>query len=125
MVTLDHVVIHVTDWDRSTAFYRDVMGAEVVPRGAGVAFRFGAQQLNCHGPGVEAAPLARVPVPPGGTDLCFSWDGTAEAAQAHLDAHGVTVELGPVPRNGARGPGTSLYFRDPDGSLLEFICYDA
>ncbi len=125
MVTLDHVVIHVTDWDRSTAFYRDVMGAEVVPRGAGVAFRFGAQQLNCHGPGVEAAPLARVPVPPGGTDLCFAWKGTVEAAQAHLEAHGVTVELGPVPRNGARGPGTSLYFRDPDGSLLEFICYDA
>ncbi|EBA08758.1 VOC family protein [Sagittula stellata] len=125
MVTLDHVVIHVTDWDRSTAFYRDVMGAEVVPRGAGVAFRFGTQQLNCHGPGVEAEPLARLPVPPGGTDLCFVWDGTVDAAQAHLNAHGVKVELGPVPRNGARGPGTSLYFRDPDGTLLEFICYDA
>jgi catechol 2,3-dioxygenase-like lactoylglutathione lyase family enzyme len=30
-----------------------------------------------------------------------------------------------VPRPGARGDGTSVYFRDPDGSLLEFISYAA
>jgi catechol 2,3-dioxygenase-like lactoylglutathione lyase family enzyme len=36
----------------------------------------------------------------------------------------VEVELGPLPRIGARGVGASVYFRDPDGSLLEFIAYD-
>jgi catechol 2,3-dioxygenase-like lactoylglutathione lyase family enzyme len=36
----------------------------------------------------------------------------------------VPVELGPVPRSGARGDGRSVYFRDPDGSLMEFISYD-
>ena len=36
--------------------------------------------------------------------------------------HGVTIELGPVERRAARGKGTSVYFRDPDGSLpCEFI----
>jgi hypothetical protein len=35
----------------------------------------------------------------------------------------VAVELGPVARFVARGEGTSVYFRDPDGSLLEFIAY--
>jgi len=35
----------------------------------------------------------------------------------------VEVELGPVSRSGTRGLGTSLYFRDPDGSLLELISY--
>jgi catechol 2,3-dioxygenase-like lactoylglutathione lyase family enzyme len=35
----------------------------------------------------------------------------------------VTIELGPVERNGAKGAGTSIYFRDPDGSLLEFMSY--
>jgi len=29
----DHTVVTVTDWERSNAFYRDVLGAEVVPRG--------------------------------------------------------------------------------------------
>ena len=64
-----------------------------------------------------------MPVQPGGSDLCFTWDGPIDAAAAHLAGRGVAIELGPVPRFGARGRGTSVYFRDPDGSLLEFISY--
>jgi catechol 2,3-dioxygenase-like lactoylglutathione lyase family enzyme len=121
---LDHSVIAVSDWKRSTAFYRDVLGAEVVPHdGSRVAFRFGDQQLNVHGPGSSPAPRARVPVAPGNSDLCFVWDGTPAEAIDHLAAHGVAVELGPVERTGGRGAGTSVYFRDPDGSLLELISY--
>jgi catechol 2,3-dioxygenase-like lactoylglutathione lyase family enzyme len=122
-ITLDHCVIHVTDWARSNAFYRDVVGAELIPRGAGWMYRIGDRQLNCHGPGVNPTPVARVPVAPGNSDLCFAWSGTIDAALEHLAAHGIAVELGPVPRFGARGEGTSVYFRDPDGSLLEFIVY--
>jgi len=122
---LDHAVIHVSDWRRSNAFYRDVLGAELVgdPDGV-VAYNFGEQQLNVHGPGVEAEPLARLPVQPGRSDLCFTWSGPLEGAIDHLRAHDVEVELGPVQRRGARGAGTSVYFRDPDGSLLELISYD-
>lgn len=122
-VQLDHCVIHVTDWERSNTFYRSVLGAEVIQRGAGWVYRFGEQQLNVHGPGLNPTPLARLPVQPGGSDLCFVWPGTIDEAAAHLQAHAVVVELGPVERNGARGKGTSLYFRDPDGSLLEFMVY--
>ena len=123
MIALDHCVIAVTDWERSNAFYHDVLGAELIERGPGWAYRFGDQQLNVHGPGVEAEPLARVRVKPGNSDLCFVWDGPIEGAIEYLDRHGVEVELGPVPRAGARGDGTSVYFRDPDGSLLELIAY--
>ena len=119
----DHCVIHVTDWDRSNAFYRDVLGAEIVPNGNGYSYRFGDAQLNLHGPGVEATPLARVPVAPGNSDLCFTWDGLIADAAAHLELQGVEIELGPVERFGVGGAGTSVYFRDPDGSLLEFISY--
>jgi len=119
----DHCVIHVSDWERSNAFYRGVLGAEAIRRGNGWAFRFGATQLNCHGPGVDARPVARVPVEPGNSDLCFEWPGPIAEAVAHLRERGVAVELGPVERHGARGAGTSVYFRDPDGSLLEFISY--
>jgi catechol 2,3-dioxygenase-like lactoylglutathione lyase family enzyme len=124
-VKLDHCVIHVSDWRRSNAFYRDVLGAELVERGGGWIYRFGAQQLNVHGPGVDARPVARVPVPPGGSDLCFAWPGPIREALAHLARHGVSVELGPVERFGAGGRGLSVYFRDPDGSLLEFLSYGA
>jgi catechol 2,3-dioxygenase-like lactoylglutathione lyase family enzyme len=120
---LDHCVIHVRDWERSNAFYRDVLGAEIVPRGAGFAYRFGEVQLNVHGPGVEAGPLAQIPVQPGGSDLCFEWPGPIADAAAHLGQHNVPIELGPVSRNGVHDTGTSLYFRDPDGSLLELISY--
>lgn len=47
---LDHCVIHVSDWERSNAFYRAVLGAELVRLGDGWAYRFGDAQLNCHGP---------------------------------------------------------------------------
>ena len=120
---LDHCVIHVSDWERSNAFYRDVMGAELVQRPAGWAYRFGDKQLNVHGVGVRPAEVARLPVQPGNSDLCFEWDGPIAGAVEHLKRCAVPIEEGPVARSGAKGQGTSVYFRDPDGSLLEFISY--
>ena len=124
-IDLDHSVLAVSDWERSNAFYRDVLGAEVVELPSGrYAYRFATTQLNVHGPGEAASELARIPVAPGGSDLCFAWPGTAKEAIRHLENHGVEVEVGPVERFGARGNGTSVYFRDPDASLLEFISYE-
>ena len=122
-VKLDHCVIHVSDWEISNTFYRDVLGAELVPRESGWSYRFGDEQLNLHGPGVSPAPVAKFPVQPGNSDLCFEWPGPIDEAREHLERNGVEVEMGPVERSGARGTGTSVYFRDPDGSLLEFISY--
>ncbi|HEU4848253.1 MAG TPA: VOC family protein [Rubrobacteraceae bacterium] len=124
-VKLDHCVIHVSDWEISNTFYRDVLGAELVPRESGWSYRFGDEQLNLHGPGVSPAPVAKLPVQPGNSDLCFEWPGPIDEAREHLERNGVEVEMGPVERSGARGTGTSVYFRDPDGSLLEFISYYA
>jgi catechol 2,3-dioxygenase-like lactoylglutathione lyase family enzyme len=122
-VKLDHCVIHVSDWEISNTFYRDVLGAELVPRESGWSYRFGDEQLNLHGPGVSPSPVAKLPVQPGNSDLCFEWPGPIDEAREHLERNGVEVEMGPVERSGARGTGTSVYFRDPDGSLLEFISY--
>lgn len=122
-ISFDHCVIHVSDWSRSNDFYSRVLGGELVPKDGGWVYRFVNAQLNVHGPQVLAQPVARVPVPPGGSDLCFEWAGPIGDAISHLESKGVAIELGPVERHGRGGVGTSVYFRDPDGSLLEFISY--
>lgn len=123
---LDHVVIAVSDWERSNAFYRDVLGAEPIELTRGRwAYRLGNTQLNVHGPDSTPEPVASKQSPPGAADLCFGWDGPIEDAVAHLGEHGVEIERGPIERHGFRGPGVSVYFRDPDGSLLEFISYSS
>ena len=86
-------------------------------------YRFANAQLNLHGPDGIGHPRAKEPVMPGNSDLCFEWDGPIADAVAHLQAHDVAIELGPVSRFGRGGKGASVYFRDPDGSLLEFISY--
>ena len=126
-IRLDHVVIAVSDWGAANAFYGDVCGAEVVALDDPPThwrYRFGDQVLNVHGPGMSPGPVARIRVAPGGSDLCLVWPGPIETAVDHLGAHGVEVEQGPVRRNGGRGAGLSVYLRDPDGSLLEFISYE-
>jgi catechol 2,3-dioxygenase-like lactoylglutathione lyase family enzyme len=120
----DHCVIHVSDWEASRRFYVEVLGAEAIPVGKGFAFRFGDVQLNVHGPNQLGLPVARRPVLPGNSDLCFRWAGPINQAVQHLQSMRVAVELGPVKRGGARGAGCSVYFRDPDGSLMEFISYE-
>jgi catechol 2,3-dioxygenase-like lactoylglutathione lyase family enzyme len=124
MPRLDHVVIAVSDAERSNAFYRDVVGVEVIDRGDGFAYGIEGQRLNVHSPEIAPYPIAEVPVRPGGSDLCFVWAGPIEDAAEHLRRHDVEIVEGPVEREGAAGLGRSVYFRDPDGSLLEFIAYD-
>jgi catechol 2,3-dioxygenase-like lactoylglutathione lyase family enzyme len=119
------VVIKVSDWERSNAFYRDVVGAKLLelPRGR-FAYGLADAQLNVHGPGSAPGVLPLKPVEPGNSDLCLEWSGPIEDAAEHLDRHGVAIVAGPVEREGARGLGHSVYFNDPDGSLLEFISYE-
>ena len=123
-IVIDHCVIAVSDWERSNAFYRDVLGAGIDQKDARFGhYRFGDWQLNVHGPGF-AGLNADKPVEPGNSDLCFVWPGPIEDAVAHLAQHGVAIVAGPKEsESGAGGRGRHVYFRDPDGSLLEFVSY--
>src|ERR687887_1271705 len=95
-ISLDHSVLGVSDWDASNRFYRDVVGAEIVEVSQGRwAYRFAHTQLNVHGPGMDVSNnVARIPVKPGNSDLCFVWPLRIEEAVSHLANHGVEIELG-------------------------------
>src|SRR3954451_13044392 len=91
---LDHSVIAVSDWETSNAFYRDVVGAELVPLDGGrFVYRLRGPQLHVPGPGVAGGGHdARGRVRPGNSDLRFVWPGPVEEAIDHLERQGVEIE---------------------------------
>lgn len=120
---LDHLVLTVADIDASCAFYTRVLGMQEVTFGAGrKALAFGRQKINLHRHGHEFEPKAQRPMP-GSADLCLITRASTQEVLAHLTQCDVTVEEGPVARTGARGPIESVYFRDPDGNLIEVSRY--
>ena len=132
----DHVAIPVEKTEEVIAFYKR-LGFTIVDEDrwrAGArplfAIQVGEQKINVHPPELWARPEFTLRGPaarPGCGDFCFVWDGDLAGLQATLEAAGAPVEVGPVPREGGRGGGrtvgTSMYTRDPDGNLLEFIVY--
>lgn len=116
---LDHLVLTVADLDVTIAFYADVLGMEaVVFEDDQHALHFGSSKINLHAAGHELEPKAVRPRP-GSADLCFTTTDPLEQVQAELEAHGVMIIEGPVAQTGARAGLRSVYFRDPDGNLVE------
>jgi catechol 2,3-dioxygenase-like lactoylglutathione lyase family enzyme len=116
---LDHLVLTVADVEKSCAFYSRVLGMNAVVFGSGrKALAFGRQKINLHAHGREFEPKAERPTP-GSADLCFITDVPLTEVVAHLNAQDVRIVDGPVERTGATGSILSIYFRDPDGNLIE------
>ena len=117
---LDHVVLTVRDLEATIDFYGRALGMRAVSfaRGKRRALAFGDQKINLHLLGAEFMPNARV-AGPGTADLCFLTDTPLEQAVARLESEGVDIEHGPAAAEGARGPLLSVWFRDPDGNLVE------
>ena len=122
----DHVALPMQNTDAMLAFYRG-LGLPVSENAAACSVYIGEQMINFHRPATwqRASFTLRAPAakPPCG-DLCFVWDGTPEALQAMLDRAGAKIIEGPVGRQGGRRKSaSSVYVRDPDGNLLEFMIY--
>lgn len=116
---LDHLVLTVQDIQVTCEFYTRVLGMQVVNFAEGrKALQFGKQKINLHQKGNEIDPKSRHPTP-GSADLCFITSSPLEDVIAHLQVCNVALILGPVKRTGATNMLLSVYFRDPDGNLLE------
>jgi catechol 2,3-dioxygenase-like lactoylglutathione lyase family enzyme len=126
----DHVAVTVADLDATCRFYTDLFGAETVREvvrdgRVGVRqIRFGGALLSVHQTGNGYDLVARRPTV-GAADLCLRWDGPIADAAGLLRAHGIAIVEGPVPRRtAASAPSQSVYFRDPDGNLMELMAAD-
>jgi catechol 2,3-dioxygenase-like lactoylglutathione lyase family enzyme len=118
--SLDHLVLTVQDIQTTCEFYSRVLGMQVIifAEGQRKALQFGNQKINLHQRGKEFEPKAQHPIS-GSADLCFLTSLPLEQVIAHLQSCHVPILLGPVEKTGATKLLMSLYFRDPDGNLLE------
>lgn len=120
---LDHLVLTVADIPATVAFYTRVLGmTEISFRGGRTALTFGTSKINLHQAGNEFEPKAARPTP-GSADLCLIADEPLAEVIEELAESDVPIEEGPVERTGATGTITSVYFRDPDGNLIEVSNY--
>ncbi len=120
---LAHFVLTVADIERTVQFYTSILGMQAKTFGEGrVALHYGQQKINLHLKGHEIEPKAQHAIC-GSADLCFITSTPIESVLRELQEKQVDIIDGIVPRTGALGPIQSIYFRDPDGNLIEVSAY--
>src|SRR5215831_3906982 len=122
----DHVALPMQNTDAMLAFYRG-LGCDVTENSWVCSVHFGENIVNFHRPATwqcETVTLRAPAAKPPCGDLCFVWEGTPDSLKALLDRAGARIIEGPVARQGGRRKAaSSVYTRDPDGNLLEFMIY--
>jgi len=120
---LDHLVLTVASIEASCHFYSSVLGMDVSRFAEGrTALTFGRQKINLHEVGKEFEPRA-AHATAGSGDLCLVSAIPLDDVVRHLDECEIAIIEGPVAKTGATGPIRSVYFRDPDGNLIEVSEY--
>lgn len=120
---IDHIVLTVASVEATIDFYERVLGMTGITFAGGRrALTFGSQKINLHPSPSPYPEIAKSPTA-GSGDFCLITETPIDDVITHLQAHDVEVEVGPVPKSGAMGPLNSVYFRDPDGNLVEVSNY--
>jgi catechol 2,3-dioxygenase-like lactoylglutathione lyase family enzyme len=125
---LDHIVLNVADVERALRFYTEVLGLKPerldLWRAGRVSFpsvRISEGTIIDLFPGTELSEGADVHS--NVNHFCLVMEGDLEPAIGELEGQGVVIERGLAKRWGARGDGQAVYFRDPDGNLIELRSY--
>jgi len=120
---LDHLVLTVSDIEKSCNFYNSILHFKVVSfKNDRKALQFGQQKINLHQAGNEFEPKAKFPTK-GSADLCFIAKTPLDVVIQHLHDLEIKIEEGPIQRTGAMGNIMSVYIRDPDDNLIEISNY--
>jgi catechol 2,3-dioxygenase-like lactoylglutathione lyase family enzyme len=123
--SLDHFVLRIRDLDASLAFYRDLLGLEILflkeykaNERPFVSARVGEQLLDLVPDPTfdpETGKMAG-----GYMHCCVEVENKLAEVMPYLKERGLTlIDDQPVPRMGARGIGLSIYILDPDGYVVE------
>ncbi len=130
---MDHIVLNVEDDEKMIAFYSNVlkMPTERLDAYRAGKVPFPSVRLNANTV-IDLFPKGlwqkKTSLERGRTVLnhfCIAMDRRKwEELVERLQANGTGIVEGPVARWGARGTGTSIYFNDPEGNLVEARYYD-
>ena len=120
-------MLTVRDIEATTRFYERALGMEREffrgPEGQPRhALLFGDQKINLQDRATETPTKAAAPAF-GAGDFCLIVAVPLDEVVAHLRAEKIVIETGPIARRGALGALRSVYFRDPDGNLVEVAEY--
>ena len=127
--SIDHVAIPIFNIDAMRLFYEAfgfVWDASSAPQL--YAISLGTQKINLHSPSLwqnSKFTLRGPTAKPGCGDFCFVWKSDQHRLLEKIKQLDIHVIEGPVDRLGGDGVGSSVYVRDPDENLVEFICYEA
>ena len=123
---LDHVAVPMQNTAAMMAFYRG-LGLDVTQTPRACSVHIGSQMINFHRPETWQDPAFTLRAPgtkPPSGDFCVVWEGSEAELRSLLEQVGARIEEGPVERRGGRRVvASSIYVRDPDGNLLEFMRY--
>ncbi|MGX9145018.1 VOC family protein [Mesorhizobium sp. 128a] len=118
ITALDHIVLAVDNVERTCCFYERVLGMEPRQERPGKwSLHFGANKISLQD-ARAFADIARDTVP-GSGNFCVLTDTPITEVVRQLSAERIEIVAGPGERSGAIGAIFSVYFRDPDGNLIE------
>ena len=127
---LDHIVLNVSNIERSLKFYIDVLGLQAERLDEFKTGKVGFPSVRVNGDTIIDLFPAQVAEKAGEkrqgnlNHFCMvvgreDFSGIVD----YLARHDIAVHEGPISRWGARGKATSVYFLDPDGNEVEIRCY--
>jgi catechol 2,3-dioxygenase-like lactoylglutathione lyase family enzyme len=138
IIAFDHVAVPTAKPEEMLRFYRALGFSTPAPekwRAERIPFfsiQFGENKISVHAPELwqdGAFTLRGKTAQPGCGDFCFVWSGALCELKERLHQAGAIIEGGPLERvggrNAGRAKGMSVYTRDPDNNLLEFIVYES
>ncbi|MDX3906229.1 MAG: VOC family protein [Pigmentiphaga sp.] len=117
---VDHLVLKVSDIDRTVAFYESVLGLRVER----IFDKIHLRQVRCGANLIDLIALQpgeTLPPPDrrGIEHFCLSIEADMDALLESLRAMQIDIIRGPMEVYGARGFGSSIYIADPDGYEIE------